>query len=162
VTQDFLKCIHHFASQHYGSAGQLFDSAAQYRKEKKEKRRLRMLETEASGSKDSGNTQEVDSDEEGEDDESVAEGSSNSKSKNKDKGKGKVKHRGPRKKVTERDMYKAFEGSALLCIGTPPLLPYRLIAYPRVGRDAASIAHIIISSRYKKQCTRSVGGRSDG
>ncbi|KAF8484423.1 hypothetical protein JB92DRAFT_1567549 [Gautieria morchelliformis] len=113
-SSDFLKCIHHFASQYYGSRGELFDSAGVYRKVKRENRQRRMLQAAESRSKNPETSQdEGEIDEEGKraDNDSSKEMSPTSKSQRKRKGKEKAMS-------TQKDMYKAFDGSALLCIGT--------------------------------------------
>ncbi|KAF8589646.1 hypothetical protein K439DRAFT_1628644 [Ramaria rubella] len=106
-SSDFLKCIHHFASQYYYFKGELFDSAGQYRREKKEKQRQRKLRAETSGSQED---QTEDEDDGGDDQERTRQ-----KVNIKDIGKQK-KPRTP-KENRKKDMYKAFDGSALLCIG---------------------------------------------
>ena len=115
--QDFLKCIHHLASRYYASSGRLFDGAAQYRKVKKEKRRQRILQAEASTFQNAGSSDVAEESHHEAEDDSMEKHSRCSKSKA--KGKGKAKAKVTRTKVTQRDMYKAFDGSALLCIGTP-------------------------------------------
>lgn len=115
IGQDFLKCIHYFASQYYGSRGELFDSAGDYRKMKKENRRQRMLEVGASGSQDPKTSQDGNEDQEAESDDpsKVVFPTSESTRVRKEKGiskSGNIKEK-------RRDMYKAFDGSALLCIG---------------------------------------------
>jgi hypothetical protein len=117
--QDFLKCIHHFASQYYGSRRELFDSAGAYRKVKRENRKRRMLRAARSRSKDPETRPDERESDEGEkhtDNDSSTEISPTSKAQRKRKGKAKTMSGSI---VTpQKDMYKALDGSALLCIGT--------------------------------------------
>jgi hypothetical protein len=90
---------------------QLFDSGRQFRKEKKAKKQQRILEAV------SKETEYIQA-ENGDDEEINLDMNDSDNNGDKKQGsKGKSKKRTPRKKETRKDMYKALDGSALLCIG---------------------------------------------
>lgn len=104
-----MKCLHHFASHYYGARDELFDSAKQYRKEKAEMRRLReMRPCEDNSEREGENANEQ---------LPVSNDSEPPDSISKEKEPKATKSRKPRIKHDKKDMYKAFDGSALLCIG---------------------------------------------
>lgn len=94
-----MKCIHHFASAYYSSQGQLFNASAEVWQERKE-RKARRLQRQNEGKE----SEEEDDTENEEDDASMRD---NAKVKGKDS-----------KKELRRDMYKKFDGTALMAIGT--------------------------------------------
>lgn len=94
-----MKCIHHFASAYYSSQGQLFNASAEVWQERKE-RKARRLQRQNEG-KESEEEEDTDDEEDG----ATMRGSA--------KGKGKDS-----KKEIRRDMYKKFDGTALMAIGT--------------------------------------------
>lgn len=111
-----MKFIHYFASEHYAANGLLFDASREFRKERKvpkmqklRKRTLKKMRRQGA---------------EFEDDKSSGESEEGSDSDNSSSGGGEPsndqkKLRGvPRKgKAPSRDMYRAFDGSALMAIG---------------------------------------------
>ncbi|KIJ57232.1 hypothetical protein M422DRAFT_238825 [Sphaerobolus stellatus SS14] len=118
---DFLKCIHYFSSHYYGMNGQIFDSAKEYRKKKSNKRRKRqaMQAKVAKATPESEDNSQTDEEEDAEESDDVGKHSSPSpdRSKGKQRADGPTKPRKARLKDDRKDMYKAFDGSALLCIG---------------------------------------------
>ena len=124
-----LKCIHYFASQYYASRGLLSDRSHIYRRE------LRQGKARAGDVQADSGAEEVDTDAddlsvEDEDDENFSE-----KEDHCEKGvlKGQERSEGeasPAKSVVP-DMYKAFDGSALMAIGTP--LVHGIILRPKLN-----------------------------
>jgi hypothetical protein len=119
--QDLLKCVHHFASQYYSARGLLTDRSREYRREVGQRFAKRVLAQAAAGgvayagpganadtAGDDPFTEDEEDDEidyEREDDEGVA------------KGRGVGKGKGtPEEHV--QNMYRAFDGRALMAIGT--------------------------------------------
>lgn len=119
-TSDLLKCIHYFASTYYSEMGQLRDSSKEYRKEKK-LRRLARLERQAALETDKF----VDGDLQSEEEESESSSSEEDESESDDKSieskvvKSKRKSRNSRRSLphVDVDMYKVFDGSALMAMG---------------------------------------------
>ncbi|KAF8520783.1 hypothetical protein BU17DRAFT_88688 [Hysterangium stoloniferum] len=110
-SSDFLKCIHHFTSRYYGSTNQLFDSGRQYRKEKKERKQRRILQI---ASKE---TQSIQTESSGGEENNLDAGDSVGEGKKEQEDKPRSEKWTPKKKETRKDMYRALDGSALLCIG---------------------------------------------
>lgn len=114
--KDLLKCIHHFASTYYSEMGQLRDSSKEYRREKKLRRLKRLEQQAAKRASDSANcnlpddegTSETNSSKDSSEEESVAEKSGKLR-----KPRNTRRHR----PQVDRDMYKVFDGSALMAIG---------------------------------------------
>lgn len=114
-TQDLLKCIHYFASEYYAAHGQLSDLAKEARKEAKLNKRQQL----------DGVVNERDDEHDERVSTSREAGVENEEHVEEDTAKEvKPKRRGGRKagkKWAEarlrRDMYKAFDGSALMAIG---------------------------------------------
>ncbi|KAH8118846.1 hypothetical protein DFH11DRAFT_1723684 [Phellopilus nigrolimitatus] len=131
-SSDLLKCIHHFASEYYSANGCLFDAAREARRQRKE-RKLRKLEKRArrqneepvdddqdsqldfdGSSKSNGN--DMEEDDENRNSDGVADSGKEKRSQKYDKKK-KGRSKGDKEKMLRRDMYKAFDGSALMAIG---------------------------------------------
>lgn len=114
-----MKCIHYFASTYYSEMGQLRDSAKEARQEQK-LRRLDKLKRRAAPKttklkqglqKDTGTRDEdSETDSSGENISDTEEGSTASRAK-------KVSKRRRAKLPVDTDMYKIFDGSALMAIG---------------------------------------------
>ncbi|KAH7887408.1 hypothetical protein F5I97DRAFT_1805537 [Phlebopus sp. FC_14] len=111
---ELLKCVHHFASCYYRERGQLFDSGRDYRGRRKERSKHRQdnihfLASDTSLQQDLGPEDDVVELEEdhdggkGDDEEMDVDDDSQGL---------------PRKDSTRKDMYKAFDGSALMAIGS--------------------------------------------
>lgn len=117
--QDLLKCIHYFASTYYSEMGQLRDSSKEYRREKK-LRRLRKLERLAAHTaaklRPSLQQNHVAQNENNEASSSEEESSGTDEKSNAGKAK-KVSKRRQAKPLVGTDMYKIFDGSALMTIG---------------------------------------------
>ncbi|PSR78319.1 hypothetical protein PHLCEN_2v7441 [Hermanssonia centrifuga] len=123
--QDLLKCIHYFASTYYSNMGQLRNDTREYRKEKKQ-RRLKRLSGKGTGSvpapKEGSprpNRSKTQSEGSSSSSEQEAEGSENEEGDTTATA-GRPKHkRAFRRARTESgtDMYKIFDGSALVAIG---------------------------------------------
>ncbi|KDQ15471.1 hypothetical protein BOTBODRAFT_625174 [Botryobasidium botryosum FD-172 SS1] len=120
-SSNLLKTIHHFASNYYSKRGELFDGTARYRELRKERRRRKMEKSkeQIDSEHDSGSESEsrkdcdVDEDEDNEESEfwpspgSGGDGDGHKPHLQTDEGR-----RSPRK-----DMYRAFDGTALMAIG---------------------------------------------
>lgn len=107
--QDLLKSIHRFAAEFYSERGQLLNSSRNYRKERKKRRQEKDAGSDANsssslGSESMGNQQK--------DEESDAEYSNETSVKTKRPKKG--RHRVGQLYV---DMYKVFDGSAMMALG---------------------------------------------
>ncbi|KAI9057660.1 hypothetical protein FKP32DRAFT_1583328 [Trametes sanguinea] len=132
-SSDLLKCLHYFASTYYTAMGQLYDSSREHRKERKARKleklkratkpgRSRRAESEEMGEHEpphSSGEEEVGlSDEENQD--STDEDATNEQTDAGQVRKEKQirKKRGPRQlRPMEKDMYKIFDGSALVALG---------------------------------------------
>nr|VWP01992.1 Uncharacterized protein [Ganoderma boninense] len=128
---DLLKCLHYFATTYYTAMGQLYDASREFRKERKKRRAQKLEKTEATSSSPlsagqefndplSGSGEEdfeFDENEEGEEDEEVDEEEEEERGEG-DKKRSKARERRPRgpQHVT-KDMYKLFDGSALMALG---------------------------------------------
>lgn len=118
--QDLLKSIHRFASKFYTERGQLLNSSRQYRKERKERRIKRAMNRESSHSSTASRSkspEKVDGDEEGlEEEPPETDGGDIDKTPRITRGKTrKGRHRTEKLYV---DMYKMFDGSAMMALGT--------------------------------------------
>ncbi|EKM59897.1 uncharacterized protein PHACADRAFT_158312 [Phanerochaete carnosa HHB-10118-sp] len=117
--QDLLKCIHYFASTYYSEMGQLRDSSKEYRREKK-LRRLKKLERLAArtaarlrpGLQQNHDAQDEDNEAGSSKDDISDTDEESSVGKVK-----KVSKRRQAKPLVGTDMYKIFDGSALMTIG---------------------------------------------
>lgn len=117
--QDLLKCIHYFASTYYGEMGQLRDSPKEYRQEKKLRRlkKLERLAVHTAAKLRPGLRQNyVAQDEDNEAGSSEEEISGTDEESSAGKAK-KVFKRRQAKPLVGTDMYKIFDGSALMTIG---------------------------------------------
>ena len=123
LVQDLLKQIHHFASHYYAAHDLLFDSKREYRKARKEKKdkkkkkakpREQGREREEEENTDiEEDTDSVDEAESGKEDEGSEDGEEEDKSKPQPKRRAKKGE----KKTLQRNMYKVFDGSALMTLG---------------------------------------------
>lgn len=120
--QDLLKCIHYFASTYYSEMGQLRDSSKEYRKEKK-LRRLKRLQKQADRKAAAAQSDQKAGD--GEDESSATSSSEEEETESEDESttsKAPTSKKGSRnvrraKALAGADMYKIFDGSALMAIG---------------------------------------------
>ncbi|KAH9942599.1 hypothetical protein B0H21DRAFT_780007 [Amylocystis lapponica] len=101
---DLLKCLHHFASAYYGAMGQLYDASKEARRTKR-LRRLKRLRRQANAGDDEREKHEGS----GKEDDSGQETVSSEKIK--------TRERHWTAKASKTDMYKIFDGSALMAIG---------------------------------------------
>ncbi|KAL6307048.1 hypothetical protein BKA93DRAFT_747802 [Sparassis latifolia] len=117
-SSDLLKCIHHFASTYYTAAGQLYDASREARREKRRRRLARAAagnladehdhsdaeedDEQENENSDSGNE---DGDEEGSDTEQEPDDSAH------------MRWRTHKLLTARKDMYKIFDGSALMVLG---------------------------------------------
>ena len=120
--QDLLKQIHHFTSHYFAAHNLLLDSAREHRKARKAKRDEKKAEAmrreQGHEMEEKENTDikgEIDSEDEAEaveggEESDDAEGMGESKSQSKRRKRGE-------KKTLRRDMYKIFDGSALMALG---------------------------------------------
>ena len=122
LVQDLLKQIHHFASHYYAAHDLLFDCKREYRKARKEKKdkkkkakpREQGREREEEENTDiEEDTDSVDEAESGKEDEGSEDGEEEDKSKPQPKRRAKKGE----KKTLRRNMYKVFDGSALMTLG---------------------------------------------
>ena len=107
--------MHYFASQYYTARGLLSDRSRMYRRE------LRQRQVGAVQVADSGAEMDADADDlfaEDEDDENTSENEEDRCEKSILKGQERSEGEGSLAKSVP-DMYKAFDGSALMAIGTP-------------------------------------------
>jgi len=124
-SSDLLKTIHHFASHYYSKRGELFDGTAQYRELRKEKRRKKMERFKEQAELGSGGGLEdqlkMDLDERDANDEAVdheeSEFSPSSESGSDEDGHSSQFMTEGGKRSPRRDMYRAFDGAALMAIG---------------------------------------------
>ncbi|RPD67459.1 hypothetical protein L226DRAFT_477930 [Lentinus tigrinus ALCF2SS1-7] len=124
-SSDLLKCLHHFASSYYTAMGQLYDATREARQERKIRRLAKRQEagTASSSRAASSEATKVDVDEEdsGEESSESSEGDEDvdeAESPTKD---GKTSRKKRRRRVErhpmDKDMYKIFDGSALVALG---------------------------------------------
>ncbi|OCH94504.1 hypothetical protein OBBRIDRAFT_823441 [Obba rivulosa] len=119
-SSDLLKCIHYFASTYYTGTGQLYDATREVRREKK-RRRLKKLQAlvdesrQAARARDEATTTDLDHAQSSGEDESESGESEEEEEGN--KGKGKTVSSRTRAAPANTDMYKIFDGSALMVIG---------------------------------------------
>ncbi|KAI0774698.1 hypothetical protein BD413DRAFT_472319 [Trametes elegans] len=114
-SSDLLKCIHYFASTYYTAMGQLTDTARDYRKERKARRLEKAKETRPGRDPPHSSDEEIElsEDEVDElmDDDHDAPSTANT-------GQKAPRKKGPRQlRPMEKDMYKIFDGSALMALG---------------------------------------------
>ena len=122
LVQDLLKQIHHFASHYYAAHDLLFDSKREYRKarkEKKDKKKKAKPREQGREREEEENTdieEDTDSVDEAES-EKEDEGSEDGEEKDKSKPQPKRRAKKGEKKTLRRNMYKVFDGSALMTLG---------------------------------------------
>ena len=176
-TQDLLKCIHRFAAEFYTERGQLLNISREYRKQRKKRaqkrarQRLRasrkeegldsLSDSESSKSKEisEGPASNAETDQESDDDKEEVdldsddhgEGPSTSQ---KMKGKKNTKRKGRRRAgKLYTDMYKMFDGSAIMALGKDitsfiyPHVTHSVFARNAGSRTHRSFAHATDSSR---------------
>ncbi|KAF9226824.1 hypothetical protein BS17DRAFT_776178 [Gyrodon lividus] len=139
---ELLKCIHHFASCYYRERGQLFDSSRDYREKRKERRKqsqnnLHVLAADAS------NQQNIDSEGDNwiDEEEEVTEGVEDEDVDM--SGEDSVQER-PQTDSCKKDMYKAFDGSALMAIG---IMLQEQVAHTLSSRPHSSKEHCMAKRR---------------
>jgi hypothetical protein len=113
MQQDLLKCIHHFASEHYADHGQLYNATREARLERKAAR-VRRLAAQAPGSispHKKAIANEADEDEDDDDDDDSGDEHEPPSTTYK-----RQKHKSD-PNTLGRDMYKSMDGSALMAIG---------------------------------------------
>ncbi|KAI9574323.1 hypothetical protein HD554DRAFT_2165813 [Boletus coccyginus] len=138
---DLLKSIHHFASCYYRERGQLFDSSRNYRGMKKERRKRSQenIHTLAANTHtpedqniDSG-TEHTETEDQTTEEEEDGSGIMDTEDSGKE---------GPRTKgeTYRKDMYKAFDGSALMAIGIvlQEYVAHTLSSRPRTSEEPRS------------------------
>ncbi|KAF9236198.1 hypothetical protein BU15DRAFT_77171 [Melanogaster broomeanus] len=110
---ELLKCIHHFASCYYRERGQLFDSSRSYRGKKKLRRRQSQnnIHVLAAAASHQQNINFEDDDWIDEEEEAAEDLDEDDDMAGEDSGR-----EGPQTD-SRKDMYKAFDGSALMAIG---------------------------------------------
>ncbi|GJE87497.1 hypothetical protein PsYK624_035800 [Phanerochaete sordida] len=117
-SSDLLKCIHYFASTYYSEMGQLRDVSKEYRQEKKQ-RRLKRLED--SSARRATKRRSVTQEREGPQGEDSEQGSSEEETSDDSEeatdGPRKISKRRQARPLVGTDMYKLFDGSALMAIG---------------------------------------------
>lgn len=122
-----MKFIHYFASEHYAANGLLFDASREFRKERQvrkmqklRKRTLKKMRRRDAESEDDKRSGESD---EGSDSDNSSSGEEEPSNDQK-----KLQRGAPRKgKAPSRDMYRAFDGSALMAIGKPKEMSFLLV-----------------------------------
>ncbi|KIM77355.1 hypothetical protein PILCRDRAFT_12165 [Piloderma croceum F 1598] len=137
-SSDLLKQIHFFASRYYASQNILLDLSRMHRKEKKTKKMKDAAEgaegdedeESVSPGRDGRQEEEEEEEEESTDDEEMPSPPKKSARTKTTKRNMKLKKREKRQKELRRDMYKVFDGSALMVIGTSGFLPFPIISPP--------------------------------
>ncbi|KAI0371458.1 hypothetical protein BV20DRAFT_965196 [Pilatotrama ljubarskyi] len=127
-SSDLLKCLHHFASTYYTAMGQLYHASREYRQQKKTRRleKTKAIPADASHaqSEDAGphepqhssGEEEIDLSED--EDEDAMDGGLAAEQGTSAGAARKRRKRGPRQvRPMEKDMYKIFDGSALMALG---------------------------------------------
>ena len=118
--QDLLKCLHHFAAKYYSEKGQLIDASRVARQKKRARKKVDQ------GSRSSSrSTMDSISDEESDDsgvDITLAYPLTPQTSKQK----------GRQGADLLKDMYKMFDGSALVALGEHPLIDIASVTHPGV------------------------------
>jgi hypothetical protein len=168
-TQDLLKCIHRFAAEFYTERGQLLNISREYRKQRKERaqerarQRLRdarkeegldsLSDTSSSESsklkedseKDPASNAETEQDDDGGEEAELGsddrgEGPSTSQNR---KEKGNAKRKGRRRaRKLYTDMYKMFDGSAIMALGKDiTSFLYRHVTHSVFARNVGSRTH---------------------
>ena len=126
-----MKCIHRFASEFYHEKGQLLNSSRQYRKERKERRLKRDMDRDSSPSSHSTSSsksrsksaEKLDEYEDDPDEDEASEGDGVDTTAGTKRRKGRKGRRRSAKLYV--DMYKVFDGSAMMALGDhyePPFL----------------------------------------
>ncbi|KAL7282751.1 hypothetical protein ACG7TL_004226 [Trametes sanguinea] len=132
-SSDLLKCLHYFASTYYTAMGQLYDSSREHRKERKARKLEKLKAATKPGRSRRAQSEELDehepphssgeeevelSEEEIEDstDEGAANGQAGAVQVRKEK-QIRKKRRPRQLRPMEKDMYKIFDGSALVALG---------------------------------------------
>ncbi|TBU45203.1 hypothetical protein BD309DRAFT_956803 [Dichomitus squalens] len=134
-SSDLLKCLHYFASAYYTAMGQLYDAGRESRKERKMRRAQRLKATaiasssrprsepkSAEYSEDSSAAEDIEFTEDEQDIEEPAEedgGDDRTDGEGKEGvERGNPKNKRPKtRRPMEKDMYKLFDGSALMALG---------------------------------------------
>ncbi|KAM5542391.1 hypothetical protein V8D89_003850 [Ganoderma adspersum] len=120
---DLLKCLHYFASTYYTGMGQLYDASREFRRERKIRRAQKLKKAVAASSsplsadkefddpQGSSGEEDIDFDEE-EEEEGVDEEGEEGEKKTENQ-----KRRPRASQHVAKDMYKLFDGSALMALG---------------------------------------------
>ncbi|TFY75670.1 hypothetical protein EWM64_g8343 [Hericium alpestre] len=119
-SSDFLKCIHHFASTYYASQDQLFNATREYRAQKKLRRlsRMRGDSADIKGKKRQENDEDEDEKDEDDSEDDDADEEEHDEGEEGDESMFRRRKRSFRSRSElRRDMYKMFDGSALMAIG---------------------------------------------
>ncbi|KAI1795002.1 hypothetical protein LXA43DRAFT_1080308 [Ganoderma leucocontextum] len=122
---DLLKCLHYFASTYYTAMGQLYDASREFRKERKIRRAQKLKKTGAASSSDpqpAGKDVNDPQDSSGEEDIEFSEDEEEEEEADKegeedDKRMKRRKTRPTASRHVAKDMYKLFDGSALMALG---------------------------------------------
>lgn len=115
--QDLLKAIHYFASSYYDEMGQLYDATRAMRMEDRRKKRLRRVSGQSQRAASSSQAENEEySESEGVDEEGSPEKQVQADGGN-EGGRGRKRGRKEEESLKARDMYKAFDGTALIAIG---------------------------------------------
>ncbi|KAI0694375.1 hypothetical protein C8T65DRAFT_711013 [Cerioporus squamosus] len=124
-SSDLLKCLHHFASSYYTAMGQLYDATREARQERKLRRLAKRREnaTASSSRAASSEATKVDIDGGGSDEETTESSEDDDDAVDREfpakggKSSGKKKKRRVHIHPMDKDMYKIFDGSALVALG---------------------------------------------
>lgn len=123
-----MKFIHYFASEHYAANGLLFDASREFRKERnvRKMQKLRKLTLEKMRRREAESEEDEDS---GESEKGSSASENNSSGEEESfKDQNKSQRGAPRKgKAPSRDMYRAFDGSALMAIGMCKETPFMFV-----------------------------------
>ncbi|KAI0751166.1 hypothetical protein C8Q80DRAFT_1343025 [Daedaleopsis nitida] len=114
--QDLLKCLHYFASTYYTAMGQLSDVTREVRKERKIRRARK--QGKASGPSSSPEVIDIDDiSEDSQDPFDTEDGTTQVPQNDVGRPEARKKRRPRERRPMEKDMYKLFDGSALIALG---------------------------------------------
>lgn len=161
-SSDLLKAIHHHTALFYTFRGQLTNVSQQYRKLRKERRLAKLRKAaKPNGSRDSSTIPSVDGQEtsgesDGSDDESASGKGQHSASARSTKS-------STNQFYPERDMYKAFDGSALMAIAMLFEAHIEQLVQPRIPDDWVDPRKPVVhGGKRKRRCTKRLAKESTG
>ena len=120
-TQDLLKCIHHFASEYYAACGCLVNAPKLYRAQRKAREQVKFMRSPTEELDHYDNSYQHDGNRSNNEDFHQGENEGGDDTVMMESNRRQTKrNRSRTKKRPQRDMYRAFDGSALMAIGLAP------------------------------------------